>query len=125
MKKLLLGALLLLSISVSAQDTFVKRYNSMITKNDGVVQPWEETDVTVVFNPDGVRDIVIYYSTGTKITLHQVGNVEQGKTESGQGYQIVECVDEKGFNLSVQLFDNDTCLRIIVAKGYTIEFHND
>ena len=125
MKKLLLGALLLLSMCTFAQETFVKKYTSMISKKDGVLQPWERVDVTVVFNPKKVRDIVIYYSTGNTLTLHQIGGATNGKTEDGQGYQIVECIDQDGEKVAIQLFDDDTCMRVLIAKGYMVEFHND
>lgn len=125
MKKLLLGALLLLSTLMFSQETFVKKYTSMISKKDGVLQPWEKVDVTVVFNPKKVRDIVIYYSTGNTLTLHQVGGATNGKTEDGIGYQIVSCIDQDGESVAVQLFDDDTCMRVLIAKGYMVEFHND
>jgi hypothetical protein len=126
MKKLLLGALLLLSsFTCFAQDTFVKKYTSMVIKENGILQPWQTAEVTVVFNPNGVRDIVIYFSNGNKRTLHQVGDVTQGKTKNNEGYQIVKCIDEDGTNVAAQLFDDDTCFRIIIGDGYYVEFHND
>ena len=125
MKRLLLGALLLLSITMFSQETFVKKYTSMISKKEGVLQPWQDTDVTVVFNPKKVRDIVIYYSTGNTLTLHQVGSTTQGKTEDGVGYQFVECIDQDGEEVGIQLFDDDTCMRVLIAKGYMVEFHKD
>lgn len=125
MKKIFLGLLLLLSTSMFSQETFVKKYTSMISKKDGILQPWEKTDVTVVFNPRGVKDIVIYYSSGNTLTLHQIGGAKAGKTNSGEGYQIVECIDQDGEKLAIQLFDDDTCFRILIAEGYMIEFHND
>lgn len=127
MKKLLLGALLLLSSFVCfAQDTFVKKYTSMVTKEKGVLQPWQTADITVVFNPNGVRDIVIYFSNGNKKILHQVGSVTQGKTKNNEPYQFVQCIDdEDGMKVAVQLFDDDTCLRIIIGDGYYVEFHKD
>ena len=127
MKKLLLGALLLLSsFTCFAQDTFVKKYTSMVTKEKGVLQPWQTADITVVFNPNGVRDVVIYFSNGSKKVLHQVGSVTQGKTKNNEPYQFVQCIDdEDGMKVAVQLFDDDTCLRIIIGDGYYVEFHKD
>jgi hypothetical protein len=126
MKKLLLGVILLLSVHIcTAQETFVKKYTSMISKKQGVLQPWEKADITVVFNPNGVRDIVIYYTNGSSLTLHQITGAEEGKTKGGDGYQIVRCIDEDGSKLAVQLFDDDTCMRILIAEGYFVEFHND
>ena len=127
MKKLLLGALLLLSSFVCmSQDTFVKKYSSVISKQSGELTPWKKSDVTVVFNPNGVRDIVIYNSySESKIVLHQIGSAREGKTENGDGYQIVECINESGLKVLAQLFDDDTCFRVLFSNGDLVEFHND
>ena len=126
MKKLLLGALLLLSSFVCmAQETFVKKYTSSIAVNNNVKGEWQSADITVVFNANGVRDIVFYYPNGTVKTLHQITSMTKDVTKNGDAYQIVECLDESGDRMAVQLFDDGTCLRVIVAKGYYVEFHND
>lgn len=126
MKKLLLGALLLLSMFGFSQEPFVKKYNSLISIKNNVKQPWEKTDITVVFNSKGRREIVIYYSNSDKsITFYQIESPRTGKTKNGESYQIVECVDQDGEKVALQLFDDDTCLRILIAQGYYIEFHND
>jgi hypothetical protein len=123
MKRILLGALLLLSMSTFAQDAFVKKYTSYITKSKGVLQPWVTTEVTVVFNADNVKDIVLYYTDGRIKRLHQITGSKDGKTLNGDGYQIIDCIDEKGAEITLQLFDDDKCLRLIIADGYLIEFH--
>lgn len=125
MKKILLFSLLLLSLTMFSQTTFVKKYTSMVAKKENVQQPWEEIDLTVVFNPNNSKDIVFYYANGNTRTFHQITNAEEGKTKSGQEYQIVDCVDQDGTEVRIQLFDDNTCLRVIVAKGYTVEFYNN
>ena len=123
MKKLLLGALLLLSMSINAQDVFVKKYTAYITRENDVLQPWVYSEVTVVFNANNVRDVVFYYTSGKKRTLHQISGTIEGKTDNGDGYQVIDCVDDDGTELTLQLFDDDKCLRLLIAKGYSIEFH--
>ena len=126
MKKLLLGALLLLSSFVCfAQDTFVKKYTSMIAISNNVKGEWQSADITVVFNADDVRDIVFYYPNGNTRTFHQIVGMTKDVTTNGDAYQIVECLDESGDRVAIQLFEDDTCLRVIVAKGYYVEFHKD
>jgi hypothetical protein len=125
MKKILLFSLLLLSLTMFSQTTFVKKYTSMVAKKENIKQPWEEIDLTVVFNPNNSKEIVFYYSNGNTRTFYQTANAEEGKTKSGQEYQIVDCVDQDGTEVSIQLFDDNTCLRVIVAKGYTVEFYNN
>jgi hypothetical protein len=124
MKKLLLA--LLFSASMFSQtETFVKKYTSYVSESKGVMQPWVNSGVTVVFNANNTNDIVFYYPNDTKRTVHQVGNVKEEVTTGGQKYQIIECVDEDGTELAIQLFDSGTALRILIAKGYFVEFHND
>jgi hypothetical protein len=124
MKKLLLGALLLLSSFVCiAQETFVKKYTSMISISDNVKGEWESTDMTVVFNAKGLSDIVFYYPNGSIKTFHQITDMTKDTTTNGDAYQIVECLDERGTRVAIQLFEDDTCLRVIIDKGWFIEFH--
>lgn len=125
MKKLLLGALLLLSTAMFCQDTFVKKYTAYISREKGVLQPWVKSDVTVVFNANSVRDIVIYYLSGKTRTLHQITGITNGKTTNGEGYQVFDCIDQDGAKVTLQLFDDDTCLRVNIAEGYSIEYHKD
>lgn len=125
-KQLLVIIISLFSITCFSQETFVKKYTSFITTNNYVLGEWERTDVTVVFNPKGIRDIVFYYTNGSVRTYHQVTSTQTGKTKNNDAYQIVECIDdEDGARVAIQLFDDDTCIRIIIASGYNIEFHRD
>ena len=125
MKKLLLGLLLLASTLMFSQGTFVKKYTTFVVKQNGVLQDWKQSEVTVVFNPKGVRDVIFYYENNTTRTFHQIGDVIEGKTLSGDGYQIITCIDQDGYDATLQLFDNDTALRVIISEGNTVEFHND
>lgn len=125
MKKVLLGTLLLLSISMFSQSTFVKKYTSMISISNDVKGEWQNTDITVVFNANDVTDIVFYYPNETTRTFHQITAPEKNTTTNGDAYQIVECLDESGDRVGIQLFDDDTCLRVLIAKGWYIEFHRD
>jgi hypothetical protein len=126
-KTLLLLALILSSFICIGQEnsTFVKKYISMVSTKNGVLQPWEKTDITVVFNSDKLKDIVFYYPSGNTLTFHQIGGVEEGVTEDGKEYQLVHCIDEDGVKVRMQLFSHDSCLRILIAKGYMVEFYKD
>jgi hypothetical protein len=103
-----------------AQDTFVNKYTSYITNIDDKKSEWEEIDLTVVFNEKNTNNVVLYYPNKTK-TLYKIGNVKTDKTSGGDEFQIIECIDDGGLKVSLQLFDG--ALRILFDGGY-IEFHN-
>jgi hypothetical protein len=125
MKKIILGIALFLSIQISlAQETFVKKYTSVISEKAGVLSDWQEISLTVVFNEKGTGDIVFYYTGNKSKRFHQISSASEEKTNSGQGYQIIVCVDnEDGNKVAIQLFDDDTALRVLIDKGYFVEFH--
>lgn len=127
MKKLLLGAmLLLLSFTAMAQNTFVVNYTSCASKKAGEIQPWIDVDVTAVINEKSTGDIVLYYGNGSSIRYKKIGDVETGKTTGGEEFQLIKCVDlESGSDVFVQYFDVNRTLRILIAEGYYVEFHTD
>ena len=124
MKKLILSVLFMMLSVASFSQTFVKKYTSVISEKAGVLGKWETTSMTVVFNESVTKDIVFYYSDGSQKRFHQIGDVEEDKTVSGNAYQIITCIDNNdGNQIAIQLFDDDTTLRVIIGKGYYVEFH--
>jgi CRISPR/Cas system-associated protein Csx1 len=124
MKKLFLSVLFsMLSVALFSQ-TFVNKYTSVIGEKAGVLGKWETTSTTVVFNEKDTGDIVFYYSNGNIKRFHQVGDVTKDKTKSGEEYQIIICIDdEDGKKIALQLFTEDSTLRILISDGYYAEFH--
>jgi hypothetical protein len=124
MKKLLLGCLLLFSSFICiAQDTFVEKYTSVVSVSDYKVGEWQDTEMTVVFNAKGLKDVVFYYPNATVRTMHQVTPSRKGTTENGNEYQIIECIDDSGERVALQLFSST--LRVLISDGYYVEFHNN
>ena len=124
MKKLFLSLLFTMLSVASFSQTFVKKYTSVIAKKAGVVGEWQDTSLTVVFNEKETGDIVFYYTNGSTKRFHQGGDVTQDKTKSGEGYQLIMCIDdEDGTKVGLQLFDDDTTLRVLISEGYMVEFH--
>jgi hypothetical protein len=124
MKKLILSVLFLMFSLTSFSQTFVKKYNSVIAKKAGVLGEWETTSLTVVFNEKETGDIVFYYPNGTTKRFHQFGDVQEEKTNSGASYQLIICIDdEDGNKVGLQLFDENSTLRILISDGYFVEFH--
>jgi hypothetical protein len=127
MKKLLLGTLLLLSMSIFSQEKdgpFVRKYaNYVVTSND-VKGEIKQGISTVVYNEDNTTNIAIYLGN-EKILLYSTGKIETGKTVSGHEYQLVKCINSvNGKSVSLQLFD--TAVRIFTNEAFTdsIQFFN-
>jgi hypothetical protein len=54
-----------------------------------------------------------------------VGDVTEGTTEEGSDYQLIECLTEEGRTVMLQLFKDDKCVRVLISKGYRVEFHKE
>ena len=127
MKKLLLGALLSLSLLMSAQEekgVFTEKYTKFIITTDDVAGKVQYSNITVVYNENDTNDIGIYLSD-SKMLLYSSGKIEKGKTTSGMEYQLVKCiVKDSGKLVALQLFAD--VLRIFTNEAYTdsIQFFN-
>ena len=115
--------MLLLGTMAFAQETFVRKYVSMIITDNFIASESQPADVTVVFNPNGQRKIVFYFANGQRRVYYQLEGVIEGKTNAGEEYQFIKCLDEAGITTFIQLFDELGCLRVIIAEGYKIEFY--
>lgn len=124
MKKLLFIALLLVSFTSFAQDTFVRSYTSFISTNKSIEEEEKTTSLVVVFNADKQKKILLKFSSENTMVLYQVGSVETGKTEGGYKYQGVNVIDnDTGKELYLQLFDENGVLRLIFDSENKIEFY--
>lgn len=124
MKKLLFIALLLVSFTSFAQDTFVRNYTSYINTKNGVKEEEKEISVVVVFNADGEKKILFKFATGNVFTLYQIGKLENGKTNGGYEYQGIQVINQKNAEeFYLQLFDKDNVLRLIFDEDNNMEFY--
>jgi hypothetical protein len=126
MKKIIiLIIVLIVSFTVSAQeDTFTKRYTSMIAIKNNVAEEETSADLTVVFNYQGQKVIKFYYGSGTIKVLSQISKVEEGKTKSGQEFQLIKVLDnDSGEEFSLQFFGKEKTLRLLFGVWYNLEFY--
>lgn len=124
MKKLLSLAMLLFVTTSFAQETFILKYTSFITKEDNVIQPERFMNVTVVFNEKKTTDVVLYYDSGATIRYNTYGGTEKVTTKSGEKTQTIKALDSAdGKEVLLQLFESTGTLRIIIANGWFIEFY--
>ena len=115
--------MLLLGTMTFAQETFVRKYISMILTENFIASESQQADLTVVFNPNEQRKIVFYFGNGERRVYYQLEGVTEGKTNAGEEYQFIKCLDEQGVTTFIQLFDELGCLRVIISEGYKIEFY--
>lgn len=129
MKKLLLGLMIVVSLSMFGQEsvnngTFVRKYTKyIITKND-VPEATQYGLTTVVYNESNSTDIGLYFGE-SKVLLYSSGKVETGATNNGTKYQLVKCINkDKGNVVYLQLFE--TALRIFTNESFkdSIEYFN-
>lgn len=123
MKKLLVIVLFMMSLMSFSQTTFVRNYTSFIVERDYVKESEKLVTLTVIYNPNGENKVVFKFGDGRTRNFYQVSKVENGKTEGGYEYQLMNVVDDDGEEVVLQLFDKNNALRIIVSNGNTIEFY--
>ena len=123
MKKLLVIVLFMMSLMSFSQTTFVRNYTSFIVERDYVKESEKLVTLTVIYNPNGENKVVFKFGDGRTRNFYQVSKVENGKTEGGYEYQLMNVVDDDGEEVVLQLFDKNNALRIIVSEGNTIEFY--
>ncbi len=124
MKKLLLLTMLLFATMTFAQDTFIVKYTSCITKENFVLQPEKFMNVTVVFNEKNTNDVVLYYDNGAVIRYNTFGGIEKITTKSGFTTQLLKALDSSdGNEVLLQIFEESGTFRIIIAEGWFIEFY--
>lgn len=123
MKKLLLFTFLLFSLVSTAQDAFVRKYTKMYSNKP---EKKSECNVNVVFNSEQTdADIIMYFLGGKTFKFYRTQNkIEKGIDKNGESYQLIFCINEEGLKLGLQLYDDDSTLRIIFSDGSIIEFYN-
>ena len=129
MKKLLLGLMIVVSLSMFGQesvknDTFVRKYTKYIITRNDVPEAAQYGLTTVVYNENNSTDIGMYFGD-SKILLYSSGKIETGVTNNGTKYQAVKCINkDKGNVVYLQLFD--TVLRIFTNESFkdSIEYFN-
>ena len=123
MKKLVLAFALMTSVLASAQETFVRKYTKMYSSISDV---HTNCNITVVYNSAETDADIVLYQMGNKTykfyrTEKEV-NVSYNK--DGIKYQLVFCIDQKGNTMGLQIFDDDSTLRLIYPNDGYIEFYN-
>jgi hypothetical protein len=109
MKKLLLAAVLFISLATSAQ-TFTRHYDLVVTKSNisNRITEVEPTNVTAIFSGNDKGDIIILNSTATDLIAeryYKTGRIYEGTSKDGFKYRYIETRNEKQEKVIMQLFD--------------------
>jgi len=123
MKKLIIALLLMFSFIASAQDTFVMKYNRVY---DCVDKKNTLCVVNVVFNSKiSKSDIIVYIGKSEPMNYYRASqDVEKGKTEDGEDFQMIPCIGESGEKVMFILYA-DGALKIIFTSGNAMEFYEN
>jgi len=109
MKKLLLAAVLFISLATSAQ-TFTRHYDLVVTKSNSSnrITEVEPTNVTAIFSGNDKGDIIILNSTATELIAeryYKTGRIYEGTSKDGFKYRYIETRNEKQEKVIMQLFE--------------------
>ena len=124
MKKLILFAVLLFSLTISAQEKkeqTVKTYTKALV--DGVW--YESKPLRVFYHYNGESDKVKIYFSDKVSTCKQQGATLRGTTENGEEFQLLTLVDlETNSVVYLQYFENhsDYGIRLVFGDGLSIQF---
>ena len=116
MKKLLLIALFLTTVTINAQ-TFVKYYD-YVTKTDRithVISETEPTNITAVFSGNDKGDILIFFNSGMSEHVdryYKTGKIYSGLSKDSFRYRYIETRNEKKEKIIMQLFDDIGIFRV-------------
>ena len=123
MKKLILFAVLLFSLTISAQE---KKEQTVKTYTKALVnEAWYNTNLRVFYHYGGESDKVKMYFNDKVSIYKQRGQTLRGATESGEQFQLLTLVDlETNSVVYLQYFNNhyDYGIRLFFGEGLSIQF---
>lgn len=126
MKKILLFAsfMLLVSFYMDAQNQFRRDFNNVAfyDAETKTWSEWEQAEHTLVFNINENRDVRHYTAKGEIIVYRNMGNKQEGDTNEGEHYQILDMLDDVGNELKLKLFDNPEIGILLINAPYMIQF---
>jgi hypothetical protein len=85
---------------------------------------WYDAQNTFVINANENFDIIHYRNNGEIVTYRNLGDLETSYTSSGDQYQIISVLDENGYPMEFQLFE-DPAIGVKLIQGQAaIQFSN-
>lgn len=123
MKKLILLAVLLFSLTISAQE---KKEQTVKTYTKALIEGyWYDSDLTIIYHYKGESDKIRMYYKDKMSDYVQQGVTTRGATESGEKFQLLTLVDlETNSVVYLQYFENhyDYGIRLVFGDGLSIQF---
>lgn len=126
MKKIFftLALTLIAQITFSQTEQFRVDFN-LVAFYDKDTEEWSEWQLgenTFVLNFNDNNDIAHYKPDGSVVYYRNLGGLEVGYTKNGDRYQIVNALDEDGYQISFQLFDDITIGAKLIWANFTVQF---
>jgi hypothetical protein len=73
----------------------------------------KESNNTFVFNVDSNKDIKVFWANGEKEIFRKVSEIRDGKTDDDIKYQFMTVLDEKGNEIFLFLYEDNSLLLVI------------
>jgi hypothetical protein len=126
MKKLIftLALTVIAHFSFSQTEQFRVDFNlvAFYDKDTEEWSEWQQGENTFVLNFNDNNDIAHYKPDGGVAFYRNLGGLEIGYTKNGDRYQIVNALDEDGYKISFQLFDDYTIGAKLIWANFTVQF---
>jgi hypothetical protein len=125
--------LILFSVIIFSGTTFSQNEQFRVDCNLVAILPslysewseWFDAQNTFVINANQNNDIIHYRGDGGIVVYRNVGDLKIEYTDSGKRYQIINVLDEDGYPMEFQLFDDPNIGIKLIKDGMAIQFSQD
>lgn len=120
MKKLILLLTLLFSLTMFSQQ--VKEYNTMY---DTSSKKYYDVESIIKYNyPGDYYNLITIQINEVSYNLYMIGKIENGYTEGGYQYKLINCITDYNESVTIQIFPKENITRIIFDSGLSVELSN-
>ena len=120
----LIGCVTFLTVNAQTAEKFRVDYNYVTTYDPKTKRwsDWKEGDNTFVINVNSKGDIAHLMASGKTVIYKKLSGVEEGRTDSGDHYQIIKALDEDGDVFRFQIFDDTSIGLKMIWGNFIVQF---
>lgn len=122
MRRLFIICLMFISgLVYSQKEQFKMQFNYVSYYKNGKWSKVMEGKNTFVFNVGNGNDILLYSANNKREIFTKVSEIREGKTDDGEGYQVLDLLDEEGNEVLLFLYDIGI-LKLVYDEDFQIQF---